>query len=44
MILLALGIVLFAIMIWVAASAADQQEQRERRIERDLDLKRGRHP
>ena len=41
-VLFALGVAVLAALIWVAFSAGDEQEARQRRIERDLDLKRGR--
>ena len=37
---LAIGIAIVAALIWVAFSAADEQDQRERRAERDYDLRK----
>ena len=37
----AIGVAIIAALLWVAFSADDEQEQRERRTQRDFDLKRG---
>ena len=39
-VLLAIGIAIIAALLWVAFSAVDEQQSRERRQQRDLDLRR----
>jgi HAMP domain-containing protein len=43
-VLLAVGIAILAALLWVACSAAEEEQNRSRRVQRDFDLKRGRHP
>jgi hypothetical protein len=39
--LIAIGIAILAAVFWVARTAVDEQGMRERRIQRDYDLRRG---
>jgi hypothetical protein len=39
-VLLALGVAVLAALVWVAFSAADEQQQRQRRTDRDYDLRK----
>jgi hypothetical protein len=38
-VLFSLGIANLAALIWVAATAADERHQRQRRVDRDFDLR-----
>ena len=37
-VLFSLGIAILAALIWVAATVADERHQRQRRVDRDLDM------